>query len=84
MVLGLISGGVGLITSLVMAFLVIAEMRDTQLLLGMLGPCVLAFQSVLLITFVLMIRAMSKVILAIFEMSIVETRQKIEAQRGDE
>ena len=77
--LSIVIGVIGLITAivlLVMAFQVVKYDGVGVLI----GPIVIAAHSALLILFALMLGGLCKVVLAIFEMSVAETRDKIESQ----
>ncbi|MEM9348131.1 MAG: hypothetical protein AAGB26_16095 [Planctomycetota bacterium] len=77
-----ILGGLGIIVALVLFFIAISELGNGGFG-GLVGAITLAFQSIMLIVFGSMMRLQSKVILALFEIGISETRDKINQAQAD-
>jgi uncharacterized protein YacL len=74
--LAILVGAIGIIIAIVL--LVIAAFNfDQGGFVGILGACSVFVQSLMLIFFALMMRGISRTLLAVFEMSTAETRDKL-------
>lgn len=74
--LAFIMGAIGIITAVILFFVGLSDIGDGGFT-GIVGSIVLGMQSLMLIVFGSMMRLQSKVLLAVFEMSLGETRQQI-------
>jgi len=74
--MAVILGGLGVIAAMILFFIALSHIGDGGFG-GMIGAITIAFQSVMLIVFGSMMRLQSKVLLAVFEMSLGEFRQQI-------
>jgi len=72
-------GAIGLIAALILLVLVFTTDSEGKWA-STINAFLLAMQSVMLIVFGSMMRGLSEVLLAVFEMSIAQTRDKIDSQ----
>lgn len=74
--LAILVGAIGIIIALVLLVIAVLHL-DEGGFLGILGACSALVQSLMLIFFALMMRGISRVLLAVFEMTIADTRDKL-------
>lgn len=74
--LAYIFGAIGFLTAIVVFFVGLSAIADGGFA-GIIGSILMGMQSIMLIVFGSMLRSQSRVLLAVFEMSLGETRQKI-------
>lgn len=81
--LAYIFGAIGFLTAIVVFFVGLAAIADGGFA-GIIGSILMGMQSVMLMVFGSMLRSQSRVLLAVFEMSLGETRYKINQTEADQ